>query len=161
MACLNALPNCHHHEAASVNQLTPSERTNQPTRHHPPHCPRQVYYTGDADEGDLEEAEGILLEQRDKFSKNSNAFNVIPYQAFIELDDISAAFLIRQYFHHNLHDALLHHHPPFTFEQKLFIVYVRYRVFGKHQQQRWLVCFVRSVVWSTVGRPASLLFVVV
>ena len=43
----------------------------------------KVYYTGDADEGDLDEAESILLEQRDKFSKNSNAFNVIPYQSYV------------------------------------------------------------------------------
>lgn len=39
------------------------------------------------------------------------------------MDDISAAFLIRQYFHNNLQDALLHHHPPLTFTQKLFVVY--------------------------------------
>ncbi len=38
----------------------------------------KVYYTGDANESDLAEAEAMLLEQRDKFSKNSNAFNVIP-----------------------------------------------------------------------------------
>jgi len=87
----------------------------------------KVFYTGLSVEEELPpelvQAQGVLLEQRGKFSANSNAFNVLPYQAFIELGDVQAAFLIRQYFHNNLHDALEHHHPPLTYVEKLFVVF--------------------------------------
>ena len=100
----------------------------------------KVYYTGDTAEGALRRAESLLLEQRSRFSRDPRyeSYNVIPYQSFVHLPEINAAFLIRQYFYHNLRDALLHHHPPLTDVEKLFVVFQLFQ--GLKQMHRHGEC---------------------